>query len=179
MPSPVLAGLLWAFFPLWLLAGWLDYRCHRATDLAHTSGLRESAYHLAMLAQVGLGLLAAMALAPTHALLLGLVALAVVHLATAVADTRWADGRRRIGVLEQHVHGFLDVLPLLGLALFLAINWPRPADLADADWSLRWRSPPLPLATWLLVLAPATVFAVVPGIAEFVRAWRARHAVRA
>jgi hypothetical protein len=174
--SPVLVGLLWAFYPPWLLAGWLDFRCHRRTDLAHTSGVRESAYHLAMLVQVGAGLVAALALAPTHALLLGLVLLAVVHGLIAVADTRWADGRRRIGVLEQHVHGLLDVLPLLGLALYLVMHWPQPEQLAAADWSLRWRDPPLSATTWLLVLVPAALFAVWPGVAEFVRARRAATA---
>jgi hypothetical protein len=164
---------------LWLAAGWLDYRCHDRTDLPRTSGVREAALHMAMLAQVGVGLLAALALAPTLGLLAVLLALGVVHLLTSVADTRRADGRRRIGILEQHVHGFLDVLPLLGLALYVALHWPDPADLARADWALRWRTPPLPLAVWLAVLLPAAPFALWPGFVEFRRAWRARRAVPA
>jgi hypothetical protein len=177
--APLLVVLLWLFYPLWLAAGWLDYRCHRLTDLPRTSGLPEAAWHMVMMGQVGVGLLAALALAPSHAVLLGLVALGVLHLLASVADTRRADGRRRVGVLEQHVHSFLDVLPLLGLALYVALHWPGTGDLARADWSLRLREPALPAGVWIAVLAPALAFAVLPGWMEFRRAWQARRAALA
>ena len=173
--STVLIALLWSFYPLWLAAGWFDYHCHRRTDLPHTTGLREARLHLLMLAQVGSGLLLTLACAPSPLLLAVLLALAIAHLLTSVADTRRADGRRRIGVLEQHVHGFLDVLPLLGLALYLALH-AEAFDAAGAGaWTLRWRDPNLPAGVWAAVLAPAAVFAIAPGIVEYLRAWRAER----
>jgi hypothetical protein len=179
----LLVGMLWALYPLWLAAGWLDYRCHRATDLPHASGVAESALHLAMLVEVGAGLLAPLLLEVTGAVLAGMWGLVVLHFATSIADTRVADGRRRIGVLEQHVHGVLDMMPLMGTAIATVLHWDAVrAALSGAPgaFALRWRDPPL--SGWVLaaVLVPAVAFAIVPGVREFAAARRAaRMAPRA
>ena len=173
--APLLVALLWLAWPLWLAAGWLDYR--GGSELAASP--RAAAWHLALLAPVGLGLLAALALAPTHSVLLGLAALATLHLLAAVTDTRRALGRGRAGVLERHVHSLFDLLPLLGLALYVALHWSGNVDLAQADWSVRLREPALPLHAWIAVLAPALALAAWPGWMELRRARRARRAALA
>jgi len=56
MDDPVRLLLLWFILAVWFLAG-LDYFCHRGSDIAHTSGWKESVLHLAMFAEVAVPLL--------------------------------------------------------------------------------------------------------------------------
>lgn len=50
------ATLAYGGYLLWLLAGCLDFACRRRTQLPQTSGLRESAFHLAQLALLGVAM---------------------------------------------------------------------------------------------------------------------------
>ena len=49
---------LYAGYLLWLLAGCVDFHCHRRTDLPHTSGVAESTTHLLELALLGAAVVA-------------------------------------------------------------------------------------------------------------------------
>ena len=170
--------LLWILlggvvFPLWLLCGLADYACHARTDLAHTSGIRESAMHLLQTAQIGLPMLGYLLLAHTLPLFL-LMALGVaLHTATAYIDVRYTTPRRRIPVFEHFVHGFLVVLPMVALGLALVLDWPR-LQAADA-WALRF-APAFEATTIGWVLAASVIVGVLPGLLEFAHAWRVRHA---
>ena len=57
--DPVVLILMYFILPLWLLAGFADWLCHRASHIETTSGAKESVFHLVMLAEMGLPLLAA------------------------------------------------------------------------------------------------------------------------
>jgi hypothetical protein len=174
MVHPSVLVVLLAFYPLWLLAGWLDYRDHRRNETASPHGAREAALHLAMLVQVGLGLAAALAFLPSYLLLWVLLGLAMAYLVTTSLNPRWVDGRRRTGVMARLLHTLFEALPLLALALFIADNLPRLDRIAAPAWALAWRSPPLPPGVWLAVFLPAAIFAIGPGLAELRRALRAR-----
>jgi hypothetical protein len=50
MDDPTRLLLLYFIMPVWFLAGFADYLCHRATDIAHTTGPKESLLHLLMTA---------------------------------------------------------------------------------------------------------------------------------
>jgi uncharacterized membrane protein YqjE len=50
--------LLYFVMPVWFLAGLADYLCHRASDIEHTAGAKESLIHLLMFAEVAVPLLA-------------------------------------------------------------------------------------------------------------------------
>ena len=50
----VLSLILYVLLPLWGLAGFVDWCCHRASKIEETSGLKESFIHAIMGAQVGL-----------------------------------------------------------------------------------------------------------------------------
>jgi hypothetical protein len=120
--------VLCAFYPVWLLAGWLDYRDHRRKETAPPHGAREAALHLAMLVQVGIGLAATLAYLPSYVLLLVLLVLAMAYLVTTSLTPRWVDGRRRTGVLARLQNTLFEALPLLALALFTAARtWPKTA----------------------------------------------------
>jgi hypothetical protein len=173
MAHPSVLVVLWAFYPLWLLAGWLDYRDHRRDETASPQVARAAALHLAMLVQAAIGLAAALAFLPSASLMLILLVLAVAYLATTSANPRRFEGRPRSGRLARHMHTLFEALPLLALALFIADNLPHLDPIA-AHWSLDLRSPPFPAGLWLAVFLPAAVFAIGPGLSELRRALRAR-----
>lgn len=53
--TPQIAEMLLLYFiiPLWFLAGIADWLCHRATDIEHNAGIKESIIHLLMYAETG------------------------------------------------------------------------------------------------------------------------------
>ncbi|MGH8030053.1 MAG: hypothetical protein ACREO3_08975, partial [Arenimonas sp.] len=175
MSQPLVLVVLWAFYPLWLVAGWFDYRHHRYCSLARRGGVREAALHLSMLVLVTLGLVATLAWLPTYALMVLLLALALAYLAAASSNPRWVDGGARTRRFSRHVSALFEFLPLFALALFLAEHWPRLDLLAYSDWTLEWRTPALPAGLWAAVFVPVAAFAIGPGLAELRRAWRARR----
>lgn len=171
----LLAAVLLA---LWLAAGLADYACHARTGLATTSGVPESAMHLMQTAQVGVPMLGVLFFALTP-LLLALMALGVVaHTVTAFADVRYTLTRRRIPALEHVIHAWLILLPWIGLALVLARDWPATRTVLSGAgspeaWTLRW-APAFSGGTIALVLTASVFFGLLPGVLEFVHAWRVR-----
>lgn len=155
------ATMAYGAYLLWLLAGCLDFACHRRTDLPHTSGLRESALHLAQLALLGLALCLGLALRIGPAVLAALAALVAAHALLGYLDTRQAYGRRDIRPIEQHLHSVLDLAPVA--ALWWAWTWYEPSA------GIALREPAPSPALWIAVLAPALVLCVAPAWLE----WRA------
>lgn len=171
--------LLYGVFPLWLAAGVADAWCHRRSDLPHSSGVFESALHLVMLAQVGLGTLMVLFLEVTAPVLLVLALIVVLHTLTTYWDLAYTLDRRRIGAFEQLVHGWLELLPFIAFMLLALAHWPQMRLLLDADasrWAWRLRDPPLSPLLILNVLGLSLLFAVAPAVREFIEAWRARAA---
>lgn len=174
--------LLWGVlgygvFPTWLLAGVADYLCHVRSDIAHTSGVHESALHLLQTAEIGIPMLALLFLRVDALTLSLMVAGVAAHSWTAWRDVSFAARLRHIGPFEQYVHAFLIVLPLLALAIVLVLHWPvlqALAHPASADWSLQWRPPRVDGGVVVAILAAATILGVLPGLAEFVHAVRVR-----
>ena len=176
MSQPLVLVVLWTFYPLWLAAGWFDYRYHRTGPAGHCHRVREAALHLAMLVQVTAGVAATLAWLPSYSLLLGLLGLALAYLATLGSSPRRVDGGARAGRFARHLGAAFEFMPLFGLALYLAEHWPRLDLLVQPIWTLHWRSPPLPAGVWVAVFLPAIAFAIGPGMAELRRAWLARPA---
>lgn len=180
----VQALLAYVWAPLLVLAGALDWACHRHLRIEFTAGLRESALHLLMLALLGTALLAGLLLQPTAGLL-GLLALAVLlHDGLYVVDLHVALARRTIPVLEQWVHGFQHLLPWAGLAGLLALSplqarallgWAGLGDGPAPDWALRVKDPLPPWPGVAALLAAALLFNVLPFLSE---AWRSLKARR-
>ena len=57
-PSRLLINLiLYGLLPLWGIAGFIDWCCHRATKVESTSGLKESLVHSLMGVQLGIPIL--------------------------------------------------------------------------------------------------------------------------
>ena len=154
---------LYALYILWLVSGFLDFACHRRTDLPHTSGLRESSLHGVQLLLIGTSVLLWLIFEATWALAAAGAALASVHAVFGYLDTVSADGRRRITPFEQHVHSVLDAMPWVFLAI---VFWN-----ADPEWN--WRVAPREGWTWIAVLAPALILVIFPWLRELAAALRA------
>jgi hypothetical protein len=138
MPNPAYALVVWSFYPLWLLAAGLDYLCHRRSRIEHTAGLKESYLHLWQFACMVL-LVLATALFVATGLILGLQCLLLLaHTLLSYVDVRYSQPRRHISALEQHVHGFLVVLPIAAIAVVATLEWQlashqRVGELAPAS----------------------------------------------
>ena len=64
--DPTVLILMYFVLPVWLLAGFADWLCHRASHIETTTGAKESLIHLLMFAEVGGPLLAAIAQCLDH-----------------------------------------------------------------------------------------------------------------
>jgi hypothetical protein len=170
-------ALLWTLLgavvlPAWLLAGVCDYLAHARSAIERTSGVHESLLHLLQTAQIGVPTLAILFLELNSAVLLLCVAGVLAHSVTAWRDLRYTNPLREVTVFEQYVHAFLIVLPLMSLALLVAIHWPGAAP--EAAWRLQPRAQAFAPAVIAAVLAASAVFGVLPGLWELARCWRAR-----
>ena len=166
-----------ALLPLWLLAGFADSLCHRAQRIEETAGLKESLLHWLMLLELGAGVLAALLL-QVNAGVLALTWMAcAAHELTMCCDLAYASSRRRIPAHEQWVHGFQHMLPWVAWLLLAVIHRGQAAALLGlgptmADWTLQWKSPPLPVGYVVTVVAAAAVLVVAPLGVELSRCLR-------
>jgi hypothetical protein len=171
------AALLYFVLPLWLVAGVADYLCHRATHIERTSGYRESLLHLLMFAQVAVPLLAALFLEINAAIILLMITGFVLHQATALWDVSFAIDKRYVSPIEQHVHSFLEMLPLMGIMIVVILHWPQflalfGAGPEDARFALALKHQPLPWSYVATFLVAVMLLEVMPYAEELVRGLR-------
>lgn len=166
--------LMYAVFPLWVLAGLVDWNCHRRTRIEATSGRIENAFHWLLLAEIGVAVIAVALLEVTATVLLLVLAAWAVHELTTWVELRYTAPRRDIRPFEQMVHSFMELLPLVALALLCVMQWDQVLALAggDPDFGLRPKGEPWPLAYLLGALAASALFNLLPMAEESWRCWR-------
>jgi hypothetical protein len=176
-------ALMYFVMPVWLLAGFADYRCHRAAHIESTSGPKESLLHLLLLVEMGIPVLAALFF-EINALVIGVMIVCfLLHEATTLWDVWYASETREVSPIEQHVHGYMQLLPLLALTLVSVLHWPQFLALFGlgpeaARFELTLRQQPLP---WLYVtslLGAVALLDVLPFIEELLRGLRAQRLKR-
>jgi hypothetical protein len=167
MWSGLSALLLWGIYPAWLLAGAGDYLCHRRTDIDRTSGVVESWLHLAQFGCLAFAFACALLLEITAAVFVLMVVLVLAHTMLSYIDVRYTDGRRRILPIEQTIHGFMDVLPLVVVALLGVQHWQ---EIRAGSMTFALVSPMDPAR--LVLLASFVVLAGVPILEELLRGLR-------
>lgn len=178
MTDPIEAILLWFILPLWLAAGVADWLCHRATDIAHTGGPKESLMHVLMLAEAGIPVLAGLFL-EVNALLIAVMILAFfAHEATALWDVSYAVTRRAVKPIEQHVHSFLEMTPLMAILAVVSLHFGQFQALfgfgpEPARWDLRWKETALPTGYVAGVLLAILLLELLPYGIELRRGLRA------
>ncbi|MDB5743666.1 MAG: diguanylate cyclase [Polaromonas sp.] len=175
MADALRTALMYGALPLWSLAGLADWWCHRRTAIERTAGVGESAFHLAMFAQMGLASLAALLLEINALVLVLMAALFFLHEATTWFELRFVSPKRVITPAEQMVHSFMEIIPLAALAMLAALHADQLAALfgpAPADWQLRLKAEPLSASYLSAALGGVFCLNVVPLLEEFFRCWR-------
>lgn len=175
--------LLYVLMPVWLLAGFADYCCHRVWHIENSAGIKESRLHLLLLAELGVGLLSALLFEINAAVLALLVAACVSHELTFWWDLAYAASRRRIPIPEQWVHGLQQAIPWVGLAALMALHPAQALALlglggAEPDWDFRLKAAPLPLPYLVGFAAAALLLVLLPFLAEYRRCRRQRGSLR-
>jgi len=171
--------LMYVVLPLWVAAGLADWACHRRTRIQRTSGLPENAFHWTLFAQMGLAIVAVALLEVNAAVLLLVFAAFLAHELTTYVELRYTVPLRYIGPFEQMVHSFMELLPLVMLALLATLAWEQTLALfgmGEPDFSLRAKDAPWPLAYLLSGLVAVALLNVLPLAEETLRCWRARSA---
>jgi len=180
MDDPTLIILMYFIIPIWFVAGIVDWFCHRRSNISGTSGAKESLIHLLMFAEVGIPLFMVLIFEVNSLIIAISILLFFVHEATAMWDVSYAVTKRRVGPIEQHVHSFLEMIPLLALVLVVGRHWPHFIALfgfgdIPADFALQLKEDPLP--TWYLVtvLLIALALEFVPYLEELMRGLKGKN----
>ena len=171
--------LMYFVLPLWLVAGFADYLCHRASHIATTSGPKESLIHLLMLTEIGIAVTAAMTFEIDAAVIVLMIIVWAAHEATAVWDVTFAHHKREVTPIEQWVHGYLGVLPLLSLLMVVVLHWSQFLALFGLGteaprFDIVWKDPPLPWGYVLPIISATVLFEVLPYVEELARGLRVR-----
>jgi hypothetical protein len=181
MPTnEILLDLLMYFvLPVWLVAGFADYLCHRASNIERTSGWKESLLHLLQFFEIALPILAALFFEITSAVILLMIVCLVLHQATAMWDVHYANKTRVVMPIEQHIHSVLEMMPLTCLLLVIALHWQAFIALfgfSPASFAIVPKVEPLPWMYIVSVLGLTLMFEVLPYLEELSRGLRHRRA---
>jgi hypothetical protein len=170
-------ALQWFVLPVWIGAGLGDWWCHRRTDIEHTAGAQESAVHAAMMLEGGLPAMLGLFCEVDAGVLALTYATLALHELTAILDVAYADGRRVVTPTEQHVHGFLERVPLMATAFLTVLHWDQARAVVGrggrADWRIRLKRRPLTLRYRAGVLSTVSLLGALPYAEELVRCLRA------
>jgi hypothetical protein len=127
----------------------------RATELFFLLTIG-AALHLLMLGEAAIPVMAGLFLEINPLILGTMIAAFFIHEATAMWDVRYAVTAREITPLEQHVHSFLEMVPLTALSLISLLHWPQLKTLIglrrEKFEPLRKKAQPLGTAYALLTL---------------------------
>lgn len=169
--------IMYFIVPLWDLAGAADWLCHRRANIEKTTGLKESLLHLLMLGEMGVPVIACLFF-QINAPVLGLmIAALVAHQATAMWDVSYAVTRREVRPIEQHVHSFLEMLPLMATSFIIVLHWPKFLELlglrGKRDMTIRLKREPLPIGYVATTLGAVVVLELLPFLEEAWRSWKA------
>jgi hypothetical protein len=172
-------ALQWFVLPVWAGAGLADWWCHRRTDIEHTAGPTESAIHALMMAEGGVPTMLGLFCEVNAGVLAATYAALGVHELTAIWDVAYADDRREVTPTEQHVHGFLERVPMMAAAFLTVLHWDQArAALGlgeQPDWRLRRKRRPLSARYRAGILVSVAGLIALPYGEELVRCLRGRR----
>jgi hypothetical protein len=173
--------LMYVVFPLWVALGLADWACHRRTRIESTSGIQENFFHWLLLGEVGLAMVAVALLEVNAAILLLVFAAFLAHELTTWVELHYVVPLREVGPTEQMIHSFMEILPLLSLALLAVEHWGQALSLFDQampDFGLRWKDDPWPGSYLWGALSAAVLFNGLPMAEETWRCLRSRIPAR-
>jgi hypothetical protein len=175
--------VLFFAMPLWQFMGFADYLCHRATQIERTSGLKESLLHSLMLIEMAVPVTLCLYFEVTSLVIVFMIAVFFLHEATALWDIAYAQERRTIWLIEQHIHSYLAVLPFMMGSFVICLNWSQflalfGAGSETADFALKWKQPQFPVWYHLACIGLLLALLVIPYAEEAWRCFRARQQPR-
>jgi len=175
--DPLVLILLYFVMPLWLLAGFADWFCHRASQIETTSGPKESLLHLLQFSEVGVPILAALFLEINAGIIALMIVVFFIHELTAWWDVSYATSTREVTPIEQHIHSFLEMIPLIAIVCVSALHWSQFQALfgfgpARPSFGLAWKAEPLPATYVLALMALVLLLIIIPYTEELMRALR-------
>jgi hypothetical protein len=178
LSDPTVLILMYFILPIWLMAGFADWLCHRASHIETTTGAKESLIHLLMFAEVGAPLLAGMFLNINALVIAVMIVAFFVHEATALWDVSYATTARTVTPLEQHVHSFLEMIPLMATLSVISLHWSQFLAIIGcgsetAKFDLTWKSEPLPTPYIATIMTIILLFEFLPYVEELLRGLRA------
>lgn len=127
-------ALLFLFLPLWGIAGFVDWCCHRASHIEQTSGLKESIMHSVMGVQMAIPIALCLIFEVNVLILIICFITWLCHEFVAHWDVHYASPRREISIWEMHAHTYLGSLPTYMLATIVIINWQQFENLLTLNW---------------------------------------------
>lgn len=177
----VFNALLYLALPMWVIFGFLDYLCHRATRIETTSGLRESVLHAVMGIQVGLAIFVGLFFDINVLVFLIMLVVLISHEVVAHYDVKLAGHAREITIWEMHVHSFLEVIPFMIMAMVVILRWDIFLNLVTFRWAGQMSLTLNPQDTGYILRYHLLVMGLglLPYTEELFRCWRHRGAVRA
>jgi hypothetical protein len=94
--DPTVLILLYFILPIWLIAGFADWLCHRRAHIESTADPKESLIHLLMFAEMGVPLLLALFLEINSLIIAVMIAAFLIHEVTALWDVTYATAVRSV-----------------------------------------------------------------------------------
>jgi hypothetical protein len=175
--EPVWNILVWVVLPLWVGAGFADYLCHRASDIEHANGIRESLIHWLMLIEVVVPLGLCVFFRINAFVIAVALACLLAHEVTGYLDLKLAMATRRITAFEKQVHSVLEVLPLTAILLVMILHWPQTQALFGLGTEpAQWFLGPKQIPRWGEIVPPLTalvLLAIAPYAEELARGLKA------
>jgi hypothetical protein len=169
------AALQYFVVPIWTAAGVADWWCHRRSKIEKTTGAKETLLHLLMLVEAGVPVTAGLLLEIDPMVLAAMIAAFFLHEATAMWDVTYAVSAREVRPIEQHVHSFLEMVPLTAVLLVSLLHWPQLKALfglrVEPRSPVRPKREPLAGSYVFGALAAMLTLEVLPYLEELARDW--------
>jgi hypothetical protein len=171
--------LMYAIMPVWAIAGFLDWLWHRQTHIETTSGVKESAMHLLMMAEAGAPILTGLFLEMNAGALVLMASGWLLHELTVAWDVEYTISRRKIYTREQQTHGYMQTIPF-DIVATLACLYPEHSlalvglGSEKPDFRLRLRKAPVPIKHFAAIVSAMGILSGLPHVEELWRCYRAQ-----
>jgi hypothetical protein len=177
------AFMLYGILPLWVVPGFVDWVYHRRSRIERTSGTHESAIHAAMMASIGLPVLAGLFLEIDAGVIAFMFGAFLVHEGLAVWDVDYASRLRTVVPNEQHCHSCLEVLPFTAMSFVTVIRARQTRALFGFGperprWNVRPKAEGIAPAYTAAILTAIAAFIAIPYAEELVRCYRVDRTLR-
>jgi hypothetical protein len=176
--------MMYFLLPMWIIPGFLDYLCHKWSHIETTSGLKEALIHQLFAIEIGAPVLLGLFLEINSLVILLMILCWAAHELTTFWDVSYASTARKITTMEQHVHDYLTVVPLMATTFVICLKWNAFLALFGAGpepavWTLELKRIPLPPTYLVFIISLYFFFTIVPYAEETWRCYRVWREQRA